>query len=92
MKKLLTAFFLLFLALAYGTVTGAHILGGTAYAKAAKPKPHTGGPDDTDDGSGSGGGSNGGPDDTHDDGGCGGGGSDSGGGADPDGSGGGTDF
>jgi hypothetical protein len=87
MKKLFTVFMLLFLAVAYGAMTGASLFCGNAYAKSSKPKPGNGGPDDTDDGSGSGGG-NGGPDDTNDDGGCGGGGSDSGGGADPDGSGG----
>jgi|GEM_PF-1620627 len=90
MKKLFTAVFLLFLALTYGAVTGVDLLCDTAYAKSSKPKPGNGGPDDTDDGSGNGGGGNGGPDDTNDDGGCGGGGS--GGGSDPDGSGGGTDF
>lgn len=88
MKKLFIAFLFLFAALAYGIVSGAGPLCGSAYAA-----------DNTPDGSGDpdGGGSddsgNGGPDDTSDDGGCGGGGSgDSGGGSDPDGSGGGADF
>lgn len=78
MKKLFTAFLLLFLALAYGTVTGAGPLCGAAYASTMPD-----GNDDPDGGSGSGG--NGGPDDTDDDGGC-------GGGSDPDGSGGGVLF
>lgn len=86
MKKFFTIFMLLFLAVAYGAMTGADLFCGTAYA-ASKPKPGNGGPDDPDDGSGDDGG-NGGPDDTNDDGGCGGGGSGDGGGADPDGSGG----
>ena len=82
----------MFMALAYGAMTGVDLLCDTAYA-ASKPKPGNSGPDDVDDGSGTDSGGNGGPDDTNDDGGCGsGGGSDSGGGADPDGSGGGTDF
>ncbi len=86
MKKLFTAFLLLFLALAYGTVTGAGPLCGTAYASTM--------PDGNDnpDGGDSDSGGNGGPDDADDDGGCGGGGSDSGGGSDPDGSGGGVLF
>ena len=92
MKKLLTAFLLLFVAFAYGAMTGADLLCGTAYAKAAKPKPGNGGPDDTDDGSGGHDNGGNGPDDTDDDGDGGGGGSDSGGGADPDGSGGGVLF
>lgn len=94
MKKLLTSFLLLFMALAYGAMTGADILCSTAYAKSSKPKPGSSGPDDTDDDSGTGG-PGGGPDDTDDDGGCGGGsggGSGSGGGYGPDGSGGGIDF
>lgn len=85
MKKLFTAVLLLFLALAYGAVNSA-IFCETAYAKASKPKPGNGGPDDTDDGTGGHDNGGGGPDDTDDDGGCG------GGGSDPDGSGGGTDF
>ncbi|PKM98454.1 MAG: hypothetical protein CVU79_03105 [Elusimicrobia bacterium HGW-Elusimicrobia-3] len=80
MKKLFMAFLLMFVALAYGTVSGAGLLCGSAYA--ADTMPDGGDSDDS---------GNGGPDDTSDDGGCGGGGSD-GGGADPDGSGGGTDF
>ncbi|OGR67642.1 MAG: hypothetical protein A2081_00845 [Elusimicrobia bacterium GWC2_61_19] len=88
MKKLLTAVFLLFMVLVYGTMTGANLLCGTAYAKSSKPKPDTTGPDGTDDGSGSGD-TGSGPDDTDDGGGCGGGGSDSGGSSGPDDSGGG---
>lgn len=84
MKKLFIAFLLMFVALAFGTVSGAGLLCGSAYAADTMPDGN-----DDPDGGGSGSG-NGGPDDTSDDGGCGGGGS--GGGADPDGSGGGTDF
>jgi hypothetical protein len=51
MKKLFTAFLLLFLALAYGTVTGAGPLCGAAYASTMPD-----GNDDPDGGSGSGGG------------------------------------
>jgi len=85
MKKLFIAFLLMFLALAYGTVSGAGLLYGSAYAADTMP-------DGNDDPDGGDSGGNGGPDDTSDDGGCGGGGSGDSGGADPDGSGGGTDF
>jgi hypothetical protein len=88
MKKLFTSFLLLFLALAYGAIAGADLLCGAAYAETSKTQPGNSGPDDTDDGSGSGG-SDDGPDGTDDGGGCGGGDSGSGGGSDPDGSGGG---
>ncbi len=81
MKKLFVAILLMFGALAYGTVSGAGLLCGTAYAADTMPD----GGDDPDGGDSDGG--NGGPDDTNDDGGCGGGGS-GGGGSDPDGSGG----
>ncbi|MBI5743418.1 MAG: hypothetical protein HY952_02600 [Elusimicrobia bacterium] len=54
MKKLFTAVFLLFLALTYGAVTGHAVLCATAGAKTVKAKPASGGPDDTDDGSGGG--------------------------------------
>jgi len=88
MKKLFIAFLLMFLALAYGTVSGAGLLCGSAYAADTMPDG-----DDDPDGGDSDDSGNGGPDDSSDDGGCGGGGSDdSGGGSDPDGSGGGTDF
>ena len=86
MKKLFIAFLLMFVALAYGTVSGAGLLCGSAYAADTMPD----GNDDPDGGSDDSG--NGGPDDTSDDGGCGGGSDDSGSGSDPDGSGGGTDF
>lgn len=46
------ALLFVFLALAYGAMTGADLLRATAHAKASsKPKPPPG-PDDTDDGSG----------------------------------------
>ncbi|MGD9642837.1 MAG: hypothetical protein AB7V08_08865 [Elusimicrobiales bacterium] len=77
MKKLFIAFLLMFVALAYGTVSGAGLLCGNAYAADTMPD----GNDDPDGGSDDSG--NGGPDDTSDD---------SGSGSDPDGSGGGADF
>lgn len=82
MKKLFTAFLLMFFALAYGVATGADLL--CVQASAADTMPDG---NDDPDGNDSGDTGNGGPDDTYDDGGCGGGGYDDGGFADPDGSG-----
>ena len=84
MKKMLVSFMFMFLALAFGAMTGYNPLCGAAQASTM---PDSGDPDPD----GGGGGSGGGPDDTDDGGGCGGGGG-GGGGSDPDGSGGGTDF
>lgn len=81
-KKLFSAFLLMFFALAIGAVTGADLLGVQACAADTMPD----GADDPD-GNDNGSTGNGGPDDTYDDGGCGGGGYDDGGFADPDGSG-----
>lgn len=86
MKKILVSLMFMFLALAFGAMTGYNALTATAYAGGTMPD--SGDPDP--DGGGSGG-SGGGPDDVDDGGGCGGGGS-GGGGFDPDGSGGDADF